>query len=269
MADALFDRARYVARLTTHGMGRVLVTRASAESTNDEAWDALAAGLGDGVAVVADVQTAGRGRSGRAWAHAPGKGLALSVALHLGCDVRQAGVIPLGAGLALQRAIASLGVRTSLKWPNDLLLKGRKLAGILCEVRHQPTGGDAVVIGVGVNVLQQAEDFPPDVAPIATSLAIAGIDTGVEDVAAAFLNAFEPLWPEMQEGDRAAILDAWAERADFWGQGVTVRTPSGELSGIAQRLDEDGALVLRMENGTEHTVLAGDLVLAGSEGPAS
>jgi BirA family biotin operon repressor/biotin-[acetyl-CoA-carboxylase] ligase len=269
LADAIFDRARYVARLTTHSMGRQLVTRASAESTNDEAWDALAAGLGDGVAVVADAQSAGRGRSGRAWAHAPGKGLALSVALHLGCDVRQAGVIPLGAGLALQRAIASLGVRASLKWPNDLLLNGRKLAGILCEVRHMAAGGDAVVIGVGVNVRQGHEDFPPDVAPIAMSLAMAGIDTGVEDVAAAFLNAFEPLWPEMQEGDRAAILDAWAERADFWGQSVTVRAPGGTLSGIAQRLDPDGALVLRLENGTEHTVLAGDVVLEGSEGSAS
>ena len=269
MADALFDRARYAARLTTHAMGRTLLARASAESTNDEAWDALAAGLGDGLVVVADTQTAGRGRSGRTWAHAPGKGLALSVALHLGCDVSQAGAIPLGAGLALQRAIASLGARTSLKWPNDLLLGGAKLAGILCEVRHQPSGGDAVVIGVGVNVRQRREDFPPELAPIAASLALAGIDTLVEDVAAAFLNAFEPLWPELQEGDRAGVLDAWAERADFWGQSVTVRAPGGALTGIAQRLDADGALVLRLENGTEHTVLAGDLELEGSEGGLS
>ena len=263
MADALFDRARYAARLTTRSLGRTLIVRASTPSTNDEAWDALANGLGDGLVVVADAQTAGRGRGGRSWAHAPGKGLAMSLALHLGCDVRQAGRIPLGAGLALQRAIASLGMRAALKWPNDLLIGGAKLAGILCEVRRTAGGGDAVVIGIGVNVRQSEADFPPDVAPIATSLLRHGVDTGVEDVAAAFLNAFEPLWPELQEGDPRAILDAWTERADFWGQSVTVRAPGGTITGVAQRLDDDGALVLRLESGAEQVVLAGDLEIDG------
>src|SRR5262245_42187689 len=102
-------------------MGQQLVVHPTTGSTNDDAWAALGT-LGDGVAVIAFEQSRGRGRAGRGWHQVPGKGLALSVALHLGCDVRQAGVIPLTAGLAVLRAAHALGVPAArLKWPNDVL----------------------------------------------------------------------------------------------------------------------------------------------------
>ena len=130
MADA-FDRTRFLARLGTIRLGRTLLVRESTESTNDDAWDVLAT-LGDGATVVALAQTRGRGRDGRSWLQVPGRGLALSVALRLGRDARQAGVIPLAAGLAAARAARALGVRDAcLKWPNDVLVGGRKLAGVL------------------------------------------------------------------------------------------------------------------------------------------
>lgn len=254
-----FDRALFQAHLTTVRLGRTLLVRQQTGSTNDDAWDALAAGLGDGVVVVADRQESGRGRSGRHWEHGEGLGLALSLALHLGCDVRQAGLIPLGVGLALAQGAALLGARPRLKWPNDVLLDGRKLAGVLCEVRRLPQGGEAVVIGVGVNVRHGLEDFAPELRGSATSFRLAGIETSAEEVAAAFLAALEPLWPRLQEGDRAAVLDAWSEYAAFWGETVTVRTPSGPVTGVAQRLDREGGLVLRLESGTEFVALAGDL----------
>jgi BirA family biotin operon repressor/biotin-[acetyl-CoA-carboxylase] ligase len=116
-----------------------------------------------------------------------------------------------------------------------------------------------VVVGVGVNVRQAEADFPPALRGSATSLAMAGANAAVEDVAARVLSEFEPLWTELQEGDRAAVLRGWSERAAFWGEPVTVRTPAGPVSGVAQRLDADGALVLRLESGAETTVLAGDL----------
>ncbi|MEO5989048.1 MAG: biotin--[acetyl-CoA-carboxylase] ligase [Candidatus Eisenbacteria bacterium] len=257
-----FDQRSFLSLLPTRRLGRTVLVRKVTSSTNDDAWDALGAGLGDGVVVVADRQEAGRGRNGRLWEHAEGCGLAMSIALHLGCDVRQAGLIPLGVGLALAQAAARLGIESRLKWPNDVLVSGRKLAGVLCEVRRIPQGGDAVVIGVGVNVGHTLENFSPELRVIATSFRLEGVETTPEAVAAAFLGAFEPLWPELQEGDRSAVLDAWSARAAFWGEPVTVRTPSGPVTGVAQRLDRDGGLVLRLEGGTERLVLAGDLELS-------
>ena len=267
MAEA-FDRSRFSARLGTRRLGRALLVRESTASTNDDAWSALGE-LGDGAAVLALAQTRGRGRAGRRWQQAPGKGLALSVALHLGCDVRQAGAIPLAAGLAVARAAHALGVdRARLKWPNDVLVEGRKLAGVLCEARRVPASpsgdiADAVVIGIGMNVRQAREDFPPELRGMATSLQLEGGDAGVEDAAAACLNALEPLWTELQEGDRAAVLAAWSELAPFWGGWLRVRTPAGEVEGIALRLTADGGLVLRTIDGGETTVLAGDVDPAG------
>jgi len=258
----LFDAARFRERLATRRLGQQLVVRAKTESTNDDAWDALGA-MGDGVAVIAFEQSRGRGRAGRGWHQVPGKGLALSVAMPLGCDLRQAGVIPLAAGLATLRAAHALGATAArLKWPNDVLVHGKKLAGVLCEVRHTPRG-DAAVIGVGMNVLHTRDDFPETLRDSATSLALEGGDAGLADAAAAFLNAMEPLWDEAQEGDRAALLAAWAAQAPHWGEWLRVRTPAGDVEGVAQRLDADGALVLRLASGAETTVLAGD-VMAGA-----
>ena len=258
MADA-FDRTRFVARLATRRLGRTLVVRSSTTSTNDDAWEALAT-LGDGAVVVALEQTRGRGRAGRTWTQVPGRGLALSVALHLGCDVRQAGVIPLAAGLAAVRAAHVLGVPDArLRWPNDVLVRGRKLAGMLCEVRRAAGGGDAVVIGVGLNVRHAREDFPEELRDLATSLALEGSQAGLEDAAAGFLTELEPLWNESQEGDRAVVLAEWSRWGAHWGEWVSVRTPAGNVAGIALRLDPDGGLVLRTEAGTELTVVAGDI----------
>ena len=123
-----FDRARFGARLSTRRLGRTLLARAEAGSTNDEAWDALETGASDGTVVVADVQSRGRGRAGRTWHTAPGKALALSVLLTRGCDRRSLGLLPLAAGLAVAQALEPLGAAPALKWPNDVLLHARDLA---------------------------------------------------------------------------------------------------------------------------------------------
>jgi len=270
LADPTFDRARFTERLGTRVLGRHLVAHAEVESTNDAAWEALALGAPDGTVIVADAQTRGRGRAGRSWHLAPGKGLALSALLVPGGERRALGVLPLGAGLALARALDRLGARAELKWPNDLRLDGRKLAGILCETRGAgagsgpasggcPAAGEAVVIGVGVNVLERREDFPAELREVSTSLALAGRTLDRETVAAEFLNALEPLWATLQEGDRAAVIEAWRARADFWGRPVRARTAAGVLEGRARTLDPDGGLVLALADGREVTVVAGDL----------
>lgn len=263
MAESTFDRARFEARLTTRRLGRALVTRDATASTNDDAWDALAAGAPDGFVVVADTQTKGRGRAGRAWTTAPGKGLAMSVLLHAGCDARAFPVVPLAAGLALSIGLERLGIATELKWPNDLLVDGRKLAGILVESRTragEPGAGDrAVVIGVGVNVSQTAVDFPPELRDRATSLELAGHRVAREDVAAVTLTALEGVWDRLEDDGPDSVLGAWRERATFWGRALVVSAPGGPLRGVARDLDALGRLVLEVDSGERVAITVGDV----------
>ncbi len=254
-----FDRGRFAAQLGTRWLGHELLARRSVESTNDVAWDALAAGAGAGLVVVADEQTRGRGRDGRAWETPAGLGLAMSVLLEPGCERATLTVLPLAAGLALARALADAGAGGQLKWPNDVLLNGRKVAGILCESRRRPDGGDAIVVGIGVNVLQSATDFAPAIRGVATSLAIEGVAVDRETLAARILGHLEPLWTELDAGGPAGIVAAWRERATFWGRVLTVRTPAGEVSGTARTLADDGALVLTGPDGGDRRVVAGDV----------
>jgi BirA family biotin operon repressor/biotin-[acetyl-CoA-carboxylase] ligase len=266
LAESSFDRARFGSRLATRRIGRTLLLRGETVSTNDDAWDASAAGAADGTTVIADHQTRGRGRDGRGWHDAPGRGLALSILLHPGCDRAAVATAPLVAGLALALGLERLGVDAELKWPNDLLLGGRKLAGLLCESRRRADGTDAFVVGAGVNVTQREDDFPPELRAQATSLSLAGHDADREAVAAAFLNALEPLWDAHQQGDGREALEAWRARARFWGKRVSVRMPSGVIEGSALALADDGALIVRADSGADVRVLAGDVTLDAAVG---
>lgn len=267
MAEGTFDRALYQRSLRTHRLGHVLFTRAEVDSTNDLAWDLAQQGADEGACVIADAQTRGRGRAGRSWHTAPAKGLALSVLLHPGCDRGALTTAPLVAGLALARGLDALGFQARLKWPNDLLAGGRKLSGILAESRRNAEGTDIVVMGVGVNVAQSEEDFPPELRDQATSLAIEGRRVPREGVAAAFLNALEPLWDEHQEGDHDEVLEAWRKQAGFWGRPVTVRTGAGVLEGVARDLDPSGGLIVETATGERTTVFAGDLEVSWGDAP--
>lgn len=257
MAEPTFDRAAFDAALGTRRLGRVLEVHAALASTNDAAWEAWARGAPHGTAIVTDAQTAGRGRAGRTWHTAPGRGLAMSVLL-TGVPRDRGPTLPLAAGLALVRALAGLGAGAELKWPNDTLLDGRKVAGLLCESRAA-SGTLAIVIGAGVNVGHTADELPPDLRESATSLAIAGSPRTREEVAAGFLNVLEPLLDP--PASPAEVVRAWRERAHFWGRPVTVRTATGAVTGIARDLDASGALVLETASGPA-TVHAGDLDLA-------
>jgi BirA family biotin operon repressor/biotin-[acetyl-CoA-carboxylase] ligase len=135
LAEVSFDRRAFAASLATRRLGRHLVARAAVGSTNDLAWEALAARAPHGSAFVADHQTRGRGRDGRIWHTAPGQGLALSILLTELPAGDGLPLLPLAAGLALARALDGTGADAELKWPNDLLIGGGKVAGILCESR--------------------------------------------------------------------------------------------------------------------------------------
>ena len=144
-------------------------------STNDRLKALARGGAPEWTAVLADAQTGGRGREGRTWASPPG-GLYLSVLLRP--RIAKVGLLPLAAGVAVAEAAAELGVATELKWPNDVLASGRKLAGILAEAASGPAGVEWVVLGLGVNVALEASSVPPEIAGAVTSLAAEGGSPG-------------------------------------------------------------------------------------------
>jgi BirA family biotin operon repressor/biotin-[acetyl-CoA-carboxylase] ligase len=253
--DADSFRAR--ARERKPKLGRPLMYKPVTQSTNDDALLAARSGAPHGSVFVADEQTQGRGRRGHVWFAAPGENLLFSVLLRPKLELPQASALTLAIGLALRDVVAKrVSARVALKWPNDLLVDGSKLAGVLVESQLQGDRLQAVVVGVGLNVASR--QFPEEIAARATSLALLG---------AAEL-AREPLLYE--------ILEAIAARLDAY-QGSGVAGILGELnaadalrgkrvrvddqSGVGRGLDDQGRLLLEDDAGAVHAVLSGTVEL--------
>ena len=237
-----------------------LHVRSRVSSTQDAVRDAAAAGAAAGYCVVADEQDAGRGRQGRTWVATPGAALLTSVLLRETAEAAPG--VPIATGLAVRAALAGLGVVDSrLKWPNDVLAGGRKLAGILCEVEPRAPGtGVAVAVGVGVNL-----DGVPDGVPDATDLAgEIGAAPEAADLLAAFLLELGTRLARLRAGGVASLREEWTGVAHGLGELVTARSGDAVLHGRAVGLDDDGALLIR-DGGTTHRLVAGDvhLVRAG------
>lgn len=251
--DALADLDRH---LSTVRLGRVHEHHASLASTNDRALAWLAAGGPDGALVTADAQTAGRGRLGRAWQSPPGRDIYASVLLRPGAPSEAFGSLALAVGLGLHDGlVAALGELPGLglKWPNDLLIDGRKLGGILCESRWR--GADLeLVVGFGLNVHRGRDAFEPALRETATSLALALGPArpcrGRAEILAALLYGLERSLARFFDGGFAAIRPAYEARCVTLGRAVEVEGPDGErTAAIAVELDRDGALIAQAQGG--------------------
>lgn len=211
------------------------------------------AGAPAGTVIVAQSQTAGRGRLGRTWWSPPGDNLYLSYLHRLRLAPNQLGGLTLDVGLAVAEALDALGLPAGLKWPNDVIVRGRKLGGLLAELHTGVPGGDAVVVGVGLDLNTQA--FPAELEDIATSFALeTGLTVSVRRAAhavarrlAARLEAFEA----RGGADVAAYLERWV-LAD-----APVR--AGDVVGRASRVESDGTLVLVAGDGVEVRVATGEV----------
>jgi BirA family biotin operon repressor/biotin-[acetyl-CoA-carboxylase] ligase len=214
-------------------------------STSDRLKSLARAGAPEWTAVLAERQTGGRGREGRAWA-SPAGGLYLSVLLRP--RFAEVGLVPLAAGVAVAEAVGELGVRAELKWPNDVLASGRKLAGILSEAASGPRGVEWVAIGIGVNVTVEPAALPAELSGRATSLRVEGApDTPAPAVAAAVLDRLA-VWYDALAESPGRVVSAWRSRsAPWWGGRVEVKTGEGVLEGRLVDVDGDGALVVEVE----------------------
>jgi len=219
------------------------VVLAVTDSTNRIAMEMAENGAKHGTVVVADAQTAGRGRMGRRWISPAGKNLYVSLLLRPSVATIDAARFALVAGVALADAVEALGVPAALKWPNDLYCGGRKAAGILAEMASDPGGVRHVVIGVGLNVNMGEDDFPPELRGTATSLRIcAGRAFHRVEVLARLLDAFGTRYAEFIGGGFASLRDGWDRRDFLRGRRVLLRRQGGEGWGTADGLDTVGAL---------------------------
>lgn len=234
-------------------LGATRETHDVVPSTMELAAAAARAGAADGHVVSARRQTAGRGRTGKSWHSAADGGLYVSVVLRGFADAAAAAGLTLAAGLGVAEAVRRLGAaEVRLKWPNDVLLGERKVAGILSEWLGEGTA----VVGVGLNVGQTA--FPMELAATATSVAAV---TGAAPVPAAalevLLGALGESVAAFRAGGLAWVVPVWTASSGLWGRRCTV----AGVVGVMRRLDPNGALVLKQDDGTERTLTAGAVEL--------
>lgn len=243
-------------------IGRQIQVFAQTTSTND-AVDRLAGDdAPEGIVVFAEAQSRGRGRLGRRWVSPARKGLWFSVLLRPPLRPWETTQLTVAAATALCRAIRQqTRVSPEIKWPNDLQVRGRKLAGILTELHAELDRVKYVVLGIGVDVNVNATDFPADLRATATSLKIeTGRAIARPELATAMLRELDHDYARVCEGRFAEVADEWAAQCSTLGREVSITVGGRLLAGRAEALDETGALLVRTEHGRLEHVLSGDLV---------
>jgi BirA family biotin operon repressor/biotin-[acetyl-CoA-carboxylase] ligase len=247
-------------KLTTAWLGRAWRHEASVASTNDEAAAWARAGAPAGAVVVADEQTRGRGRLGRRWHSPPGASLYLSAVLRPPLPPHRVPPLTLAAGVAVAEALVAFDVVPALKWPNDVQLDGKKVAGILTEMSADLDRVHHVVVGIGVNL--NVEAFPEELQAIATSLQITrGAPVSRAEFAAMLCARLEHWVDQFVADGAAAVVAAWKQHARFFGKRVSVTAGRDRMEGVAEDLDDDGALRLRLDDGRTTRIVAGELAI--------
>jgi BirA family transcriptional regulator, biotin operon repressor / biotin---[acetyl-CoA-carboxylase] ligase len=240
---------------------------ASLPSTMARAAELAAGGAAEGATVLAEEQTAGRGRLGRTWVAPPGSSLLLSVVLRPPLPSEAVWLTVAAAGVALAGAVEAVApgpagaVPVGLKWPNDLELGGRKAAGLLAEAHLEGERLDWVVLGMGVNVAQRREDLPPELADRATSVALAlGVPVDRAALLAAWAERFVDGYRHLAAGEPGPVLAAYRRRLVTLGRRVRAdRVAAEPVVGAAVDLTATGALVVQTDAGARVDVLAADV----------
>ncbi len=247
----------------TKVIGRDIRVFEQTTSTNDVIEKLARDGVKEGAVVFAESQTRGRGRLGRKWISPGRKGLWFSVLLRPDLRPQETTQLTVASGIALLRAIEIVtGLPLEIKWPNDILIRGKKVAGILTELSAEPDRVRHVILGIGVDVNLGAGEFPPELRKLATSLKIeSGRMISRAELATAILRELDADYARICGGGFAAVADEWEARCRTIGHGVTIQIGERRLRGRAESLDDDGALLLRTEHGHLERVTGGDVTL--------
>jgi len=244
-------------RLTTEFVGRHILYYPTVPSTMDVARQAAKEGAPEGTAVVADEQTAGRARLGRSWVNPRG---VLAVSIILRPEMSYLLGLTMVASLATSRCIEqAAGLKSTIKWPNDVLVRGKKISGILTESALRGQSVDWAVVGIGINVNFDPKAYP-EIADIATSLSVELRRQVPElDVLVHLLSAVEFYYQALRRGE--PVHEEWRSRLETLGKVVQVKTGTQVEKGYAESVDSDGALMLRRDDGTLTRIVAGEVSL--------
>lgn len=223
------------------------------DSTNNEAAKQARGGAGEGLCIVADEQSSGKGRQGRMWVSERGSGVFLSIILRPRLEAKYLSLITLAAAVAVYDLLRDrFLIQPDIKWPNDVLVGGKKICGILAEA-IETRDGLAVILGVGINIRTPEQENATSITAEATFAAERDeiVELLVEDVARLY---------KRLAADPAAIVAMWQERSSFaHGMRVKAALPTGDVEGITSGLDENGALRLKLRDGSLTTIHAGDV----------
>ncbi len=235
------------------------------DSTNTRLKELARSGAPSGTVVVAGCQSAGRGRLGRSFHSPEGLGLYLSVLLRPGCRPEELMHLTCAAAVAVCDGIEGVtGVRPGVKWINDLVLSRRKLGGILTELSVDPKTGlvDYAIIGIGINCRHRGEDFPPELQDIATSFHMEGLDMAPAPLAAALITALHRMDGKLFS-EKSAVMTQYRRDCITLGQEITICRFDTRQSARALDVDEDGALVAVLPDGTVQHVASGEVSVRG------
>jgi BirA family transcriptional regulator, biotin operon repressor / biotin---[acetyl-CoA-carboxylase] ligase len=251
------DIVTYIqANLRTRFIGRALHYMEETPSTQDVARELAEKWAPEGTAVIAGTQKAGRGRLGRIW-FSPEGGLAVSIVLRPPLDAIQ--LLPAVTSVAVFRTLQKLGINSAIKWPNDVLIQGKKVCGILIE--NGLDGGKLKysIQGIGINVNFNTTQFP-EIADISTSLSVElGHDASIGEVAVLLFGELEDVYGQIS--DPAYVIGEWMCNMQTIGRRIKVSTGSLVVEGIARSINAAGNLIMVLDDGTLKEIIAGDVTL--------
>jgi BirA family biotin operon repressor/biotin-[acetyl-CoA-carboxylase] ligase len=235
------------ANLKTRFLGRQIEYYGRLESTNSEAWEIIDEGVQSGALLITDNQYNGRGRFDQKWYASPDKSLTFSILLFSDLEPVISGWIPILSGVAIQKALAKFDTSVKLKWPNDLLLNGKKIGGILCESKVKENLLNQIVIGIGLNVNETKEDFNPAIQSMANSLHIvSGKFYQRERVLAEIVNELEP-WISGLPKNTDQIQFEWEAACGHLKEEIQFHNGNEIVSGIFKSLGKSGSAVIEVD----------------------
>jgi BirA family biotin operon repressor/biotin-[acetyl-CoA-carboxylase] ligase len=246
----------------TKRLGSRLHYFAEIASTNSYACQLAADGAGEGEIIIAETQTRGRGRLGRTWISPPFVNIYFSVILRPRLAPAHAPQLTLMAAVALADTVASyVTPPPTIKWPNDILIQGRKVAGILAESRCDAERIEFVILGIGVNVNYPVERMPNPIRARATSIAsVTRVNVSREEFLRRLIHALDRCYGELEESGFADIARRWEARFELRGKQVGAQIGDRAIIGTAQGIESDGALILQDERGERQRIVAGDVI---------
>ncbi|MBI5664696.1 MAG: biotin--[acetyl-CoA-carboxylase] ligase [Nitrospirae bacterium] len=245
-------------------IGREIIYLESSASTNDSAFEIGRERTGpDGIVVVAEMQTKGRGRLGRNWVSPAGVNLYFTVLLSPPFPPEEASLMTLAAPVAIASAVIKYtGLAAQIKWPNDIMINGKKTGGVLIEMKSGKAASHLLAVGIGINVNMSPDVLPSEIRPLATSLKMEkGESISRSELLGAILADLEHTYKNLLNGNKRALINEWLRLNCTIGKRVSVRDHARTITGTADSINERGELIVKLFTGETETVRAGDVTI--------